>query len=127
MDRRTYLKAVAAASLAAVRPAQGAGKPIQLQCDLEVAPGQEQQMVAAFHNTFEPVIRKQPGFVDVKLLKLRHAVVGEPPTKATYKLLISFETEEQRLAWVATADHQRVWPAVEKHLTKFNAILYDQV
>ncbi len=127
MNRRAYLKTVAAAGLAAGVPARAAGKPIQLQCDLEVAPGKEQALEAAFHKTFSPVIRKQPGFVDVKLLKLRHAVVGEVPTKATYKLLISFETEEQRLAWVATDDHQRVWPAMEKNLTKFNAILYDQV
>jgi heme-degrading monooxygenase HmoA len=127
MNRRAYLKTVAAAGLAGALEARGAGKPIQLQCDLEVAPGKGQALEAAFQKTFSPVIRKQPGFVDVKLLKLRHAVVGEPPTKATYKLLISFQTEEQRLAWVATDDHQRVWPAMEKNLTKFNAILYDQV
>lgn len=106
---------------------RAARKPIQLQCDLEVAPENEERLAAAFRNTFEPVIRQQPGFVDVKLLKFRQAIVGEPPTKASYKLLITFETEEQRLTWVATDDHQRVWPEVEKTLTSFNAILYDQV
>jgi heme-degrading monooxygenase HmoA len=117
---------MAAAGAAGGLPSAAAAKPIQLHCDLEVDPAREKEMVNAFHNTFEPVIRKQPGFVDVKLLKLRQALAGEPGTKATYKLLISFQTEEQRLKWVATDDHQRVWPAIEKTLRKFNAILFDQ-
>ena len=100
-----------------------------LHCDLQVDPAREKEMVNNFHNTFEPVIRKQPGFADVKLLKLRNAVAGKAPTPANYKLLISFQTEEQRLAWVATAEHQKVWPTIEKTLTgfKFNAILYDLI
>ena len=101
----------------------------QMLHGLEVDPAREKEMVNNFHNTFEPVIRKQPGFADVKLLKLRNAVAGKTPTPANYKLLISFQTEEQRLAWVATAEHQKVWPPIEKTLTgfKFNAILYDLV
>ena len=67
--------------------------------------------------------------MDVKLQKLRSAVIGQAPAGANYRLLIGFQTEEQRLAWVATAEHQRVWPSIEKTLTgfKFNAILYDVV
>jgi hypothetical protein len=43
--------------------------------------------------------------------------------------VISFETEEQRVAWVATADHQRVWPQMEKNLkgVKFTAALWDKL
>jgi heme-degrading monooxygenase HmoA len=106
-----------------------AANPIQLHCDLEVTPAREKEMVQAFHKVFEPVISKQPGFVSVKLLKLRQAVVGAAPTKATYRLIISFETEELRLKWVATDDHQRVWPAVENTLSgmRFIAMLYDPV
>lgn len=103
--------------------------PILLHCDLQVDPAREKEMLNNFHNTFEPVIRKQPGFVDVKMMKLRSAVMGKNPTPANYRLVISFEKEEQRIAWVATPQHQKVWPTIENTLTgfKFNAILYDQV
>ena len=113
----------------AALPAAAEKNPIMLHCDLQVDPAREKEMVNNFHNTFEPVIRKQPGFVDVKLLKLRNAVAGKVPTPANYKLLISFQTEEHRVAWVGTAEHQKVWPTIEKTLTafKFNAILYDLV
>jgi hypothetical protein len=108
--------------------AEPTGGPIQLHCDLEADPAREQEMVHAFYNTFEPVIRKQPGFVAVKLLKLRGALAGSAPANAPYRLVISFETEQQRLGWVATGDHQRVWPSIEKTLcgAKYNAMLYDE-
>ncbi|MCP5112357.1 MAG: hypothetical protein GY953_16150 [bacterium] len=129
MDRRSYLKAIAAVGVAPALPLQAAGKPIHLHVDLEVEASREQEMVNKFHTIFEPVISKQPGFVGVEMLKLRSALVGDAPTSANYKLVIIFETEEQRMAWVATDDHQRVWPSIEKTLTgfKFNAILYDRV
>lgn len=119
---------MAAVGAGGALPANAASKPIQLHVDLELDPAREQEMVSGFHNTFEPVIRTQPGFVDVKLLKLRSARAGAAPAKYPYRLVISFETEEQRQGWVATADHQRVWPAIKKTLTGslYSASLYDQ-
>jgi heme-degrading monooxygenase HmoA len=98
------------------------GNPIELHVDLDVEPTKEKDLESTFHAVFEPTISKQPGFVSVTLLKLRAAAV-------TYRLVISFETEEQRVAWVATADHQRVWPQMEKNLkgVKFSAALWDKV
>jgi len=98
------------------------GNPIELHVDLDVEPTKEKDLVSTFHTVFEPTISKQPGFVLVTLLKLRAAAV-------TYRLVISFETEEQRVAWVATADHQRVWPQMEKNLkgVKFTAALWDRL
>jgi len=98
------------------------GNPIELHVDLDVEPTKEKDLESTFHTVFEPTISKQPGFVSVTLLKLRAATV-------TYRLVISFETEEQRVAWVATADHQRVWPQMEKNLkgVKFTAALWDRL
>jgi heme-degrading monooxygenase HmoA len=100
--------------------------PIQLHVDLEVAAGREQSLADAFHNVFEPVIQKQPGFVSVHLASFRQAMKGAPPAMK-HRLLISFETEEQRLVWVASDDHQRVWPAMEANLAgeKYVPVLYD--
>jgi hypothetical protein len=56
-------------------------------------------------------------------------MMGDPPAKSFYRLIISFQTEEQRMTWVAHDDHQRAWPAIEKTLqgAKLVAWLYDIV
>jgi heme-degrading monooxygenase HmoA len=92
--------------------------PIQLHVDLEVDPAKEHDLLDTFHKVFQPTISRQPGFVSVALLKTRVA--------AAYRLVISFQTEEQRATWVGTADHQRVWPQMEANLkgAKFSATLW---
>ncbi len=127
MTRRKSIQTVAALGASAALPVSAAPNPIQLHVDLDVDPAKEKEMVANFHKIFSKTMAKQPGFVEVKLLKLRGAVVGAAPANAPYRLLISFETEDLRKKWVATDDHQRVWPAIEKNLkgAKFSAVLYD--
>ena len=90
--------------------------PIQLHCDLQVAPGHEPDIERVFRDVFSPVMAKQKGFQEVNFLKLVTSYKGDPGNW-TYRLLIGFETEELRQAWVASDDHQRVWPEMEKHLT----------
>jgi len=109
--------------------AQPARNPIQLHVDLDVNPAQENEMVSNFRKVFRPTISKQPGFVAVTLLKLRNVMAGDFAKNWNYRLIISFQTEEQRLAWVKTDDHQRAWPTIEKTLrgNKFKAVLYDIV
>ena len=130
MNRREHLQLLAALPLATVQaqPQPSSQKAaIQLHLDLEVDPSREGEMVTNFRKTFRPAIRRQPGFLDVRLLKLRTAIVGKPPANSGYRLLISFETEEQRQKWVATDTHQEVWPTIEKCLrgAKYTALLYD--
>ena len=94
---------------------------IELHVDLDVDPAKEKNLVDTFHSVFQPVISRQPGFVSVKLLKA--------PASGAHRLVISFETEEQRVRWVATADHQIVWPQMEANLKgqKFSAVLWSKV
>lgn len=115
---------MAAASL----PSAAADKwPTVLHVDLMVDPAHEAALKETFGKVFRPTIRKQPGFVDVRLQKFRVARAGGAPAAGTWKLLISFQTEEERETWVATADHQRVWPQMEKHLKLVNAYVFDEV
>ena len=138
MNRRNYLKALAAALPAAgmaqvakktAAPAVAAKPPIMLHCDMFLNPAKEKEMLQVWHNTFKPAISKQPGFVSVALLKLRKENQGKAPAGAPYRLTISFKTEEERLTWVATDLHQKAWGAMEACLVgeKFNALLYDPV
>jgi len=128
MDRRTYLKTLAAAGTASALPA-AAGQPVQLHVDLEVDPSKEQELMGNYRTKFRPTIMKQPGFVEVKLMKLESAVAGQAPPNVTYRLLISFQTEEQRKNWVATAAHQKVWPTIQQTLrgSNVNAVLFQVV
>ena len=133
MRRRDQLKLLASAPLGAAIQAvkKGAAEKtaIQLHVDLEVDGAREREMVENFRRIFRPAIRKQPGFVDVALLKLRSVLAGKAPAPSSYRLLISFETEEQRQKWVATDTHQEVWPSIEKTLkgSKYTAVLFDTV
>jgi len=131
LNRRNYLKAMAAALPAAqlARGAAAAPPPIQLHCDLLLDPKREKEMLDNYRKVYLPTISKQPGFVSVSLLKLRLERQGKAPKGATYRLIISFRTEEDRVKWVASDAHQKVWPSVENCLLgeRFIALLYDPV
>ena len=128
MKRRTYLKTILAATTGAAIPAAAAQKPIQLHVDLSVDPSNEQEMLKNFRTIFRPPARKQPGFIDVKMLKLRSALQGSAPEGSNYRFVLTFETEELRKQWVASATHKKVWPTVENTLkTKnYTVLLYDE-
>lgn len=117
VSRRNCLKKLAAAGATGVlfsstttAAPSGPAHPIQLHVELDVVPGKEKELEEGFRKSFSPVIRKQPGFVEVRLLKFTKAFEGKEI--APYRLLISFETEEQRLRWVANPEHQRIWPSI---------------
>lgn len=129
MQRRDYLKAMIAggAALSAVKAFAAAAKPIVLEVDLEVDPAREKEMLDRFHNTFKPVAVKHPGYIDVKILKLRSAVMGSAPKGLNYRFMLVYESEELRQQWVASPEHQRVWPTVEATLKSkdYRVLLFD--
>ena len=126
MKRRTYLKTMLAAGLAPAVVAQ-TGSRIELYVDLAVDPAREKEMLQNFRTQFRPTAQKQPGFLDVKIMKLRSAIMGAAPAGVNYRFMISFQTEEQRQKWVATEAHQKVWPLIENTLkTKnYTVLLFD--
>jgi antibiotic biosynthesis monooxygenase (ABM) superfamily enzyme len=134
MNRRTHLRSMVQSALAAfvavpLSRAQMSKKPIQLFVEMEVEPGREKEMLDNFHNIFVPEARKHPGYISVKLLKLRKVMQG-PATSVNYRFELVFESEELRLKWVASPEHQRVWPTVEKALKSrenYPVLLFDEV
>lgn len=117
-----------ALAAAAAHSAHGASKlPMQLEVDLNIDPAKEKALLETFDKTFRPTIRKQPGFVNVMLLKFVKAGAGVAPEGMNYRMIVGFETEELRMNWVKSADHARVWPQMEKHFRspKFNALVFD--
>lgn len=128
MVRRTCLKTILVGTCAATTHAKSEMHPIQLLVDLSVDPAKETEMLHNFHTVFRPAAAKQPGFIAVKMLKLRSALAGAAPSGANYRFELIFASEEQRKAWVATTTHQQVWPTIEKTLTSkdYTVLLYDE-
>ena len=128
MKRRTCLKAMlAAAASAAGAQAVGPGHPIQLHVDLAVDPAQEKQMLHNFETIFRPEAAKHPGYISVKMLKLRTAIQGSAPSGINYRFALTYQSEELRQKWVASAEHQKVWPTIENTLSSKNytVLLFD--
>lgn len=127
MKRRTYLKTMLAGAGSTAVRAASTDHTIQLHVDLSVDPAKEQEMLHNFRTVFRPAAAKHPGYIDVKMLKLRSALQGEAPAGANYRFVLSYQSEELRKQWVASATHQKVWPTIENTLKSKNytVLLYD--
>ena len=121
MKRRTYLRTMlAAAAVAAPMPAADAAHPIQLHVDLTVDAAKEKEMLKNFETIFRPAASKQPGYIDVKMLKLRSTLMGKAPAGVNYRFALTYQSEELRQKWVASDVHQKVWPTIENLLATKN-------
>ena len=77
-------------------------------------------MLHNFETIFRPEATKHPGYIDVKMLKLRTALQGSAPEGLNYRFSLTYQSEELRQKWVASAEHQRVWPTIENTLSSKN-------
>jgi heme-degrading monooxygenase HmoA len=128
MNRRSCIQtALAAALVSAAARAAEPPRHIELHLDLAVAPGREQEMLSNFDKIFRPTAKKQQGYIDIKMLKLREAIRGGAPPGGTFRFVLDFESEELRQKWIASAAHAKAWPTIEDTLSdkNFNILLYD--
>jgi heme-degrading monooxygenase HmoA len=135
MKRRNYLKAMLAVAGGAVLPAVALAasgsasedRPIQLHADLAVDPAKEQEMLEFFEQKFRPAAARQPGYIDLKMLKLKSALRGAAPPGANYQFVLTFTSEALRQKWVATELHKQLWPIIEGSLTdkNYSRLLYE--
>lgn len=77
-----------------------------LHITLQARPGQDAEVVRVFSEAYVPAIRKQKGFRRAMLLR-------EHERRDRFGIDIYFETEEDRLRWVASPAHAEAWPRVE--------------
>ena len=131
MKRRSYLSAMLAACAGLRTASAQKGKnPIVLNCDLAVDASQEKEMLHNFHTIFKPAAEKYPGYIDLKMLKLRSAIQGSAPASINYRFQLTFESEEARQKWIHSDIHQKVWPTVENTLSNksnYPVLLFDSV
>ncbi len=109
--------------------AQRTQHPIVLDVDLSVDPAREQEMLNHFHNSFKPAAMKFPGYIDVKICKLRSALQGAAPAGVNYRFQLTYESEDLRRKWVASDTHRKVWPLIENTLKSkdYTVLLFDSM
>ena len=86
-------------------------------------------MLNNFHTIFKPAAVKFPGYIDVKLLKLRSASNGQSACRRELSFPLTYQSEELRQKWIKSAVHQKVWPTIENTLTTkdYTVLLFDVV
>ena len=84
-------------------------------------------MLHNFETIFRPAAIKQAGYIDVKMLKLRRALMGKAPAGVNYRFALTYQSEELRQKWVASDIHQKVWPTMENLLAtkNYTVLLFD--
>ena len=127
MKRRTYLKSVLAVAAGAAVGNTAPAQPILLHVDLAVDPAKEKEMLHNFEAIFRPAAAKQPGYIDVKMLKLRSALQGSAPAGLNYRFSLTYQSEELRQKWIHSDIHQKVWPTIENTLVdkNYTVLLFD--
>ena len=131
MKRRSCLKAMLAVAGGSVLPAVALAvseeRPIQLHADLAVDPAKEQEMLEFFEQKFRPAAAQQPGYIDLRMLKLKSVLRGAAPPGANYQLVLTFASEALRQKWVSTDLHKQLWPIIESSLTdkNYSRLLYE--
>ena len=78
---------------------------IELHIYLEPFDGKESELESIYREEYVPGIMIQQGFRRSALLKNRDAL-------REYQIDICFETEELRLKWVESKEHQGIWPKI---------------
>ncbi len=103
---RTLAAAILLLSLAGAAPPQkrdyDVPGPIELHIYLSAKPGQDKELERLYREEFYPAVKRQPGFIATELMR--------KPNSNDYVLRHTFRTEEMRLKWVATPEHQKAWP-----------------
>jgi heme-degrading monooxygenase HmoA len=84
-------------------------------------------MLEFFEQKFRPAAARQPGYIDLKMLKLKSTLRGAAPPGTNYQFVLTFSSEALRQKWVATELHKQLWPIIEGSLTdkNYSRLLYE--
>lgn len=93
---------------------------IELHIYLEPYEGKESELESIYWQEYVPGITIQEGFQRTTLIKKRDAL-------REYQIDISFDTEELRLKWVDSKEHQEVWPKVASLCARVSWAGFDTV
>jgi heme-degrading monooxygenase HmoA len=93
---------------------------IELHINLEPFQGKEQELESLYWGEFAPKISIQEGFQRSTLIKRCDAL-------REYQIAITFDTEDLRLKWVDSKEHQEVWPKIASICVRASWSSFDTV
>jgi len=87
---------------------------ILFQLLFEVADDKRTEFEKTYSEVFEPALRRQKGFQNVKLIRFyppaQAAEIEATPTESNYQINFVFDSEANRRVWSKSADHDVAWP-----------------
>lgn len=106
-------------------------KMAKLQMFFEVEPKDFEAFEKNYIDVYVPALRPQVGYLGSRLIRTFPADVlkriGSPETKFTYQMELLFDTEENRVKWTRTAEHDYAWPKTAAFAKSFHWFGYDVV
>lgn len=93
---------------------------VLLTIALEVKTGRTAQLTENFSKQFLPVVSRRPGFAGAQLAR-------ELEAPQHMLILLFFETEQQRLDWVASPQHDPAWNAIASLCDGYTPVSYEVV
>jgi hypothetical protein len=104
---------------------------ILFQLLFEVSDAKRAQFEKTYVEVFEPALRRQAGFRNVRLLRIFSATqvaeIAAAPTEYNYQINFVVESEALRRQWATSPDHDVAWPALSAVADKFLWRGYDIV
>ena len=104
---------------------------ILLQIHFQVSQEKTKNFEAMYRDVYVPALNKQRGYIRSNLLCLFDKAAADEieaaPTEFNYQMELVFDTEENRLKWVDSPEHQKAWPAAEALIRKAAWRGYDVV
>lgn len=91
-----------------------------LHIEMMPKPNSEKALEEIYRGHFRPTVSRQPGFVDVHLLRPEKGV-------GDYRLCLSFDNQASQQQWVATDVHQKLWPQLEGQCINYSVKYYQPV
>jgi antibiotic biosynthesis monooxygenase (ABM) superfamily enzyme len=88
-----------------------------LQIYFEIEPAKSADFEKMYEDVYVPAMRKQRGYLGSKLLRIFPPSISKAiqavPTEFNYQMELMFDTEENRMKWVASPEHVEAWAAAE--------------
>jgi mannose-6-phosphate isomerase-like protein (cupin superfamily) len=112
-----------------MQSAQASSKAMALQMDFVVTKENAEAFEKMYYSMYVPAMTVQQGYISSQLLRLypedvEKKIQGEATT-FNYQLQISFDTEENRMKWVGSKQHQIAWPAATSLAKEYKWRGYD--
>ena len=102
---------------------------ILFQLLFEVADDKKAEFEKTYSQVFEPALKKQKGFQNVKLIRFyapaQAAEIEATPTEINYQINFVFDAEASRRVWAKGPEHDVAWPKLSGLTKKFAWRGYD--